>query len=183
MKQIGLFSKIAPLGLFLILCAFFAIGLTKDPRALPSNLIDKAMPAFELSDVYDEARNITETSLTGKVTILNVFGSWCQGCLIEHPTFLKLQNRQDIQIVGVNWRDSRANALRWLGRFGDPYKFVLFDEDSDLAIELGVTGAPETYVVGPDLRIKYKHVGAVTDEVFENKIAPLILTLNAEGKL
>ena len=181
MKGSSYIIKAAPLGLFLLLCGFLAIGLTKDPRALPSNLIDKPLPEFGLSELRDETQLLTHKSLDGKVTLLNVFGSWCQACLIEHPTFIRLRDEQAFDLVGVNWRDTRPDALRWLERFGDPYAYILFDENSDLAISLGVTGAPETFVVGPDRRIKYKHVGPITDEIFEDTISPLILSLLEQG--
>ena len=153
MKSVAL----TPLAVFLVLSVFFAIGLTKDPNELPSNLIDKPMPEFQLSELKNEQNLITQVAFEGRVTLLNVFGSWCQACLIEHPTLLRLKQNSAFDLVGVNWRDTRPDAFRWLIRFGDPYDLILFDEDSVLAIALGVTGAPETFIIGPDNRVRYKH--------------------------
>lgn len=169
--------RVAPLGIFLFIAVFLAIGLTKDPSKLPSNLIDKQAPEFELSELRESQKIITDEALSGRVTLLNVFGSWCQACLVEHPTLLKLKDENEFDLVGVNWRDTRSDALRWLKRFGDPYDYILFDADSALAIELGVTGAPETFIVGPNKRVRYKHVGPITEDVFNAKISPVILSL------
>jgi len=124
---------------------------------------------------------LTDQSLEGRITLLNVFGSWCQACLIEHPTLLRMNEQTSFDLVGVNWRDTRPDASLWLDRFGDPYDFILFDQQSKLAIDLGVTGAPETFVVDANLRIRYKHVGPITEVVFEQTFVPLIAALLEES--
>ena len=167
----------APLGLFIGICFFFAIGLTRDPSVLPSNLIDKPMPQFELTELNDITLVVSEEELSGRITLLNVFGSWCQACLVEHPTLMRMNENSEVSIVGINWRDERDQAKQWLSKHGDPYDYILFDEDSSLSISLGVTGAPETFVIGPDKQIKYKHVGPITDDVFASTISPLLTEL------
>ena len=180
MGQSSRISRFLPLGIFLAIIVFLAIGLTKDPRALPSRLIDRPLPKFELSQLGADADPISNEELKGRVTVMNVFGSWCQACLVEHPTLLRLGELSSFDLVGVNWRDKRVDAIRWLNRFGDPYDYILFDGDSDLAIELGVTGAPETFIVDAAGQIRFKHTGPITDNVYADKIAPIIAALNSE---
>lgn len=180
MERPGLLTKAGPLVIFLGLCAFFAIGLSKDPRQLQSNLIDKQLPSFELTELFDPEEIITDQSLSGRVTLLNVFGSWCQACLVEHPTLLRLSQESAFDLVGVNWRDTRPDAERWLKKHENPYRYIIFDEHSLLAISLGVTGAPETYVIDSERRVRYKHVGPISPEVLEKTIYPLILDLLEE---
>jgi len=163
-----------------MLVVFMAIGLTKDPRSLPSQLIDRPLPKFELYQLNADSEQVSNEDLTGTLTLLNVFGSWCQACLIEHPTLLKMGEMESFDLVGINWRDERTDAKRWLVRFGDPYDYILFDGDSDLAIELGVTGAPETFIVDAEGRIRYKNTGPITDDVYLEKIATVIEALRSE---
>ena len=144
-------------------------------------MIDKRMPAFELSELRAPDTVVTDADLVGKISLVNVFGSWCVACLQEHPTLMKLRGREDVQLVGVNWRDTRPEALAWLEKHGDPYTQIAFDAESNLVIELGVTGAPETFVVGPDGRIRYKYVGPITDRVMLDVIEPVIEAIKAEA--
>lgn len=175
-----LFTRLAPLIVFAIIALFLAFGLTKDPRQLPSNLIDRPMPSFSLPDLYHPNQVHTDIELNGDVTLLNVFGSWCPECLVEHPTLLELGTDIRFDLVGLNWRDKRDDATKWLGKHKDPYDYVIFDADSDLAIRLGVTGAPETFIVSYDGAIRYKHVGPLTAQIFSTKLLPVIEALQAE---
>lgn len=167
-----------PLALFAVLAIFLAIGLTRDPSKLPSELIDRPLPTFEMQTLSGEP--IVTADLVGEVALLNVFGSWCVACLVEHPLLMDLSDRGAVKVIGVNWRDTIVNAERWLTRYGNPYDAIIFDADSHLAIDLGVTGAPETFVLDQKGRIRYKHTGPVTDEVWIDSLRPLINTLNAE---
>lgn len=167
-----------PLALFAVMGVFLAIGLTRDPSTLPSELINRPLPTFEM-ETLSGAPVVTE-DLVGEVALLNVFGSWCVACLTEHPLLMALSERGDVKIVGVNWRDTRVKAERWLTRYGNPYETIIFDADSLLAIDLGVTGAPETFVVDRKGQIRYKHTGPVTEDVWTDSLRPLINTLNAE---
>jgi len=182
MSQSTLWSRIVPILVFLGLLVFLAIGLTRDPKLIPSELIDRPMPPFALSELHIEEATVSDLDLRGHVSLVNVFGSWCVACVVEHPVLMKIARRGDVQLIGVNWRDTRPNAIAWLQRYGDPYDRIAFDETSELAIELGVTGAPETFIVGPDGNIRYKQVGQITDQVWAETIAPIIAALAEEGE-
>lgn len=174
----SLLKGLIPLALFAVLAVFLAIGLTRDPSKLPSELIDRPLPTFEMQTLSGDP--IASTDLVGDVAMLNVFGSWCVACLVEHPLMMGLSERGEVKIIGVNWRDTKDNANRWLTRYGNPYDPIIFDADSHLAIDLGVTGAPETFILDRDGRIRYKHTGPITEDIWTETLRPLINTLNAE---
>ena len=174
-------SRLVPVGVFIVLTVFLAIGLTRDPSVIPTEMIDRDMPAFELPELRDETINVTEADLVGEVTLVNVFGSWCVACLQEHPTLMQLSEDGVVRIVGVNWRDDRDAALNWLVKHGDPYETIIFDEESDLVIEIGVTGAPETFVLDRSGRIRYKQIGPITPDVWKETIRPVIDAIEREA--
>ena len=174
-------SRLLPVGLFGVLVIFLAIGLTRDPSIIPTEMIDREMPAFELPELRDEAITVSQADLVGEVTLVNVFGSWCVACLQEHPTLMQLSRDQTVRIVGINWRDDREDALAWLVKHGDPYQAIVFDAESELVIEIGVTGAPETFVLDPAGRIRYKQIGPITPEVWTKTIRPVIDAIEAEA--
>lgn len=174
-------SRLLPVGVFGVLVIFLAIGLTRDPSVIPTEMIDREMPAFELSELRDETVLVTEADLVGDITLVNVFGSWCVACLQEHPTLMQLSRDDTVRIVGVNWRDEREDALAWLVKHGDPYDAIVFDAESELVIEIGVTGAPETFVLDPSGRIRYKQIGPITPEVWTKTIRPVIIAIEREG--
>ena len=172
-------KALLPMGVFAGLVALFAVGLTRDPSALPSELLDRPFPAFELATLRDDAARLDETALAaGEVSLVNVFGSWCVSCVVEHPVLMDLTG--EVRLVGVNWRDTRPDAARWLERYGDPYDLILFDAESRLAIDLGVAGAPETFVVDGEGRIRYKHVGPISDVDWTGTLRPLVERLREE---
>nr|WP_070958662.1 DsbE family thiol:disulfide interchange protein [Hyphomonas sp. Mor2] len=173
-------SRFIPAGAFVILVVFLGIGLTRDPSIIPTEMIDRDMPTFELTELYDETETVTDTSLIGEVSLVNVFGSWCVACLQEHPTLMQLHQDDTVRIVGVNWRDTREDAINWLERHGDPYDTIIFDGESDLAIEIGVTGAPETFIVDRSGRIRFKQIGPITSDVWRETIRPVLDALAAE---
>lgn len=173
------FRALIPLIGFLSLTVLLAIGLTRDPSELPSEMIDRPFPDFSLTELYDENRILNETEMLGHVSLINIFGSWCTACVVEHPKLVELSARKDIRLIGVNWRDKREKGQAWLTRYGDPYAFVLFDNTSQLAIDLGITGAPETFVVDKVGKIRYKHTGIITDEVWEKTLRPIVTELSA----
>ena len=175
-------SRIVPIGVFLVLVVFMAIGLTRDPSVIPTEMIDRDMPQFELPELYTPEDTVTAADLTGETTLVNVFGSWCVACLQEHPTLMKLARDDTVRIVGVNWRDDRDDALVWLEKHGDPYDRIVFDAQSDLVIEMGVTGAPETFIVDPRGRIRYKQIGPITPDVWKDTIQPVIDAIAAESE-
>ena len=169
-----------PLILFLALGAAFAIGLTKDPRELPSQMIDRPFPEFTLPDLLDMDVTIDQRYFLGQVTLVNIFGSWCVACDQEHPVLMKLARNNEIPILGIDWRDTVENGRRWLTRGGNPYTRIVFDADSMLAIDLGITGAPESFIVDKKGQIRYKFVGPITEKVWQNELKPFVLNLEME---
>ena len=167
-------SRLMPVGVFLFLVVFLGIGLTRDPSVIPTEMIDREMPAFELSELYDPETILTREDLIGETVLINVFGSWCVACLQEHPTLMRLTQDQTVRIVGVNWRDDRQDARNWLAEHGDPYQAIIFDAESDLVIEMGVTGAPETFILDPEGRIRFKQIGPITPAVWRDTIRPVL---------
>lgn len=176
-----IWTRILPILLFLGLMAFLAFGLKRDPRVLPSELIDRQMPEFALSELHIPEATVSDLDFRGHVSLVNVFGSWCAACFVEHPKLVRLSQREDFQLIGINWRDDRTAAVAWLERFGDPYDRIAFDPDSELAIDLGVTGAPETFIVDADGRVRYKYVGIITDEAMRDKIDPILRIIAEEA--
>ena len=165
-----------PLFGFILLLGALAFGLTRDPRILPSELIEKPFPDFTLENLKaDEI--LTPTLLTGQVSLVNVFGSWCVACTVEHPQLMSLRDEPQLQLIGIDWRDTRDAANRWLVRNGNPYDSVIFDPNSKLIVELGVTGAPETFIVDKAGKIRYKHVGIITAKDWTDTLQPLVESL------
>jgi len=169
-----------PLGLFLLIGMAFAIGLTKDPRHMASELIDQPFPAFKLTELYEETETLTQDMLAGQVSLINVFGSWCVACNVEHPVLMDIAARKEVNLIGLDWRDERPKAKRWLAERGDPYVKIIFDNESLLAIKLGITGAPESFITDKAGNIRYKHVGVITAEIWKDKLLPIIAELRAE---
>ncbi len=169
-----------PLLAFLTLVIVFAFGLTRDPNILPSEMIDRPVPAFELTELYEPERILTEDIFLGKTSLVNVFGSWCVSCVVEHPKLMEISKDQPVKMVGVDWRDTREDAKRWLEKNGNPYDVILFDGDSRFAIDLGVTGAPESFLVDKAGRIRYKHTGIITNEIWDENLRPIVMSLEAE---
>lgn len=165
-----------PLFGFLVLVGALAFGLTRDPRILPSELIEKPFPQFALENLAGD-EIIDPSVLQGKVSLVNIFGSWCVACVTEHPQLMAHRNNPDIQLVGVDWRDTRDSANRWLVRHGNPYDVIIFDPNSKLIVELGVTGAPETFIVDRAGKIRYKHVGVITPKDWTDTLRPLVESL------
>ncbi len=174
-------SVFAPLVVMIAIGAGLGVGLTNDPRALPSALVDKPLPDFNLPPVRAEDRGFKHDDVKDEVALINIFASWCISCRIEHPTLMRLADEKRIPIYGVDWRDKREDGAAWLAAFGDPFELVGEDQSSKLAIELGVTGAPETYVIDRTGRIRYKQIGPITEDVWRQVIEPLILSLEDEA--
>jgi len=171
-----------PLILFAGLILGLAFGLMRgDPRVLESALIDQPFPAFELSVLDDAETKVSEADLSGQISLVNVFGSWCVACVHEHPNLVAIGKLDRVRLVGMNWRDTRLKGRAWLNRHGDPYDVIVFDEHSELAVALGVTGAPETYLVDQNGRIRFKHVGIITYDVWKKTLLPMINKLEAEA--
>ena len=170
-----------PLVIFLALAVFLAIGLTRDPHELKSVLINKPAPTFRLSQLKAADRTISTEDMRGKVWLLNVWASWCVACRDEHPWLIKYAQSGAVPIYGLNYKDNREDALAWLEEFGDPYLLSAVDLDGRVAIDYGVYGAPETYLIDKSGTIRLKHVGPVTPDVWAEKILPMVQQINREG--
>ena len=166
-----------PLGIFLVLVVFLGIGLGLNPREIPSPLIDKPAPAFDLVQLHEPGKSLTTQDMQGKVWLLNVWASWCVSCREEHPVLVELAKTKVVPIVGLNYKDQRPEALRWLQQFGDPYVMSIVDGDGRVGINYGVYGVPETFVIDKTGVIRYKQIGPVTPKALQEKILPLVAKL------
>jgi cytochrome c biogenesis protein CcmG/thiol:disulfide interchange protein DsbE len=168
-----------PLALFAVLAAFLAIGLTRDPREVPSPFIGKPAPAFRVARLHEPDRVFTPDEMKGKVWLLNVWASWCVSCRVEHPLLVEMSRRNEVPIVGLDYKDENAKGLAWLERMGNPYALSAVDADGKVGIDYGVYGVPETFVIDKQGIIRYKQIGPITQEALERKILPLVRKLNA----
>ncbi|MDX2221609.1 MAG: DsbE family thiol:disulfide interchange protein [Rhodospirillaceae bacterium] len=182
-----------PIAVMVALVAVFGKRLMdvsggNDPHLIPTVLLDTPMPDLDLpplpgrtklTDVGQEGDGLSDEDLKGRVSLVNVWGSWCAACQVEHPLLMELAKRDEVPIHGIAWRDDPAAALAWLARHGDPYTRIGQDPRSHAAIALGVTGAPETFVVDADGVIRYKHIGPITPEAWTGTLRPLIKQLSA----
>jgi cytochrome c biogenesis protein CcmG/thiol:disulfide interchange protein DsbE len=167
-----------PLVLFILLVGFLAIGLRHDPHEVPSPLINKPAPAFQLAQLRDPTQTFSAADMRGKVWLLNVWASWCVTCRDEHPLLLQYARSGALPIYGLNYKDKREDALSWLGELGDPYVLSVSDTDGRVGIDYGVYGAPETYLIDRNGVIRFKQIGPVTPDVWQDKILPLAQKLN-----
>ena len=166
-----------PLAIFLAIAFLLWRGLALNPREVPSPLIGKKVPAFNVPLLNDAAKTLSDADLRGKVYLLNVWGSWCVSCREEHPVLVELAKRGTIPLYGLNWKDRHADAMQWLARYGDPYIASGVDADGRVAIDFGVYGAPETYLVDREGIIRFKQTGPLTWQIIEQKIMPLVAKL------
>lgn len=165
-----------PLLTVVALFALLAIGLKLDPREVPSPLIGKPAPAFELPLLEPSGHTLTPAALAGRPVLVNFFASWCAGCQVEHPLLMKLAREEDVEIVGMDYKDDPDAARQWLRRHGNPYRQVAIDRVGQAGLDWGVYGVPETYVLGADGRILFKQIGPMTPEAWEQHIRPLLVT-------
>ena len=170
---------VIPLGIFLVLVAFFAVGLTRDPRAVPSPLVDKPAPAFKLSQLHESQLAFAPEDMKGKVWLLNVWASWCVSCRVEHPLLVEMSKQRIVPIVGLNYKDKREDGVQWLAKFGNPYTLSAYDLDGRVGIDFGVYGVPESFLIDKQGIIRYKQIGPITPEALEKTILPLIRKLSA----
>jgi cytochrome c biogenesis protein CcmG/thiol:disulfide interchange protein DsbE len=166
-----------PLGVFLVLAAFLGVGLKLDPREVPSPLIGQPAPTFALTRLDQAQTTLRKEDYLGQVWILNVWASWCGACRDEHPVLVDFAARKVVPLVGLNYKDTRAEGLAWLARLGDPYVASLFDADGKVGIDFGVYGVPETFVIDRQGVIRLKHIGPVTPQVLRERIEPLLKEL------
>jgi len=176
MKRVYLF---VPLVIFIVLAVLLGRGLMLDPNNMPSALINQSVPEFNLPSLASEERMLTRSDVVGEVSLINVWGTWCPSCMHEHPYLMELTRQ--IPIIGVNYKDARADAKQWLVKLGNPYVLNVFDEMGTLGIDLGVFGAPETYVIDRQGTVRYKHVGVVNEQVWLERLKPVVDRLRGEG--
>jgi len=166
-----------PIAIFVALLLLLGIGLKLDPHEVPSPLIGKPAPHFELPELHQAAKTFSERDMLGKVWVLNVWASWCVSCREEHPVLLDLAAGGEVPIYGLNYKDRREDGLAWLKGMGDPYKLSIFDFDGRVGIDFGVYGVPETYVIDKAGVIRYKRIGPLTPEIVKQKVLPLVREL------
>jgi cytochrome c biogenesis protein CcmG/thiol:disulfide interchange protein DsbE len=171
-------SRWLPLAVFALLAAVLAAGvwMSRKPNreALPSPLVGKPAPAFTLPSLHEPERMVSLSDLRGAPFLMNVWGSWCAACREEHPVLTRFAETKRVRVVGYNYKDARADALRWLEQFGNPFWLVVADLEGRTAIDWGVYGAPETFLVDADGVIRWKHVGPITDATVRDEILPAL---------
>lgn len=168
-----------PLFLFALLALTLFRGLSLDPTEMPSALIDRPLPAFTLPALGGDAI-LTQADVTGEVALLNVWATWCVSCRVEHP-YLQLLAAQGVPIFGLNYKDNDADALRWLDELGDPYRQTIADREGTLGLDLGVYGAPETYILDAAGLVRFRHVGVIDEDVWRTVLEPVYLELQRAG--
>jgi cytochrome c biogenesis protein CcmG/thiol:disulfide interchange protein DsbE len=166
-----------PFGLFIVVVGFLAVGLTLNPRELPSPLVGKAAPEFSLPQLHDQEKVISSNDLKGQVWLLNFWASWCGGCKDEHPVLIRLAQSGVVPIYGMDYKDERREAVAWLKEWGNPYQIVAVDQSGRVGINYGVYGVPETYVIDKAGVIRYKQIGPLREDIWEKKILPLVREL------
>lgn len=174
MKRVVLF--LVPLLIFILLAGFLFRGLWLNPREVPSPLIGKPAPVFETAQL-DEQASFAVRQMQGQVWLLNVWASWCAPCRQEHPLWNQLAAQKLVPIIGLNYKDEPANARKWLGDLGNPYQLIATDRAGRIAIDYGVYGVPETFVIDKQGVIRYKHIGPVDEAAMQKKIVPLVREL------
>ncbi len=170
-------AALLPLAVFLVVGIFLAIGLTRNPREVPSPLIGKPVPEFSLPPVKGRTLGLSSADLKGEVSLVNVFASWCVACRAEHPLFMELKEKGVVPIHGLNYKDRPADAEQWLNELGDPYTRTGADINGRVAIDWGVYGVPETFVIDRNGRIAHKVIGPLNPQLLQDKILPLIREL------
>lgn len=170
-------KALIPLGLFVVLVVFLGVGLTRDPREIPSPFIGKLAPAFAAPQLNALEKQFSPRDMLGKVWLLNVWASWCVACRQEHPVLMAFAKTGALPIIGLNYKDQSSDGLQWLSRFGDPYDLSAIDRDGRIGIDFGVYGVPETFLIDKTGVIRYKQIGPLTEQALREKILPMALEL------
>jgi cytochrome c biogenesis protein CcmG, thiol:disulfide interchange protein DsbE len=168
---------LTPVLVFTVLITGLGLSLTNDPRKMPSMLLDKTLPPFALASLDEDGKGFSSADLKGKVSLLNIFASWCPGCRVEHPVLMQLAEKGAVSIYGINWKDSLRNGGGWLKANQSPYARVGYDESGRVGINLGVTGVPETFVIDRSGRVRYRHAGPLTEDVWHEIFEPVLAQL------
>ncbi len=168
---------LVPLILFVVIAVFLYLGLSRDPREIPSPLVGKPAPAFTLSQLKAPDQKLSTSDMKGQVWLLNVWASWCVSCRVEHPLLVQLAQANVVPVIGLNYKDKVPEGIAWLAQHGDPYQLSVVDADGRVGIDWGVYGVPETFVVDKAGIIRLKHIGPVTPEALQKTILPLVREL------
>jgi len=177
-QQLKKIKTLFPLLLFIVIALFLWKGLDLNPHRIPSPLIGKAFPSFHAESLQNPDKKITQDDFKGKVTLLNVFATWCYSCRAEHAVLMDVHRQNDqINFIGLDYKDERTDALQWLKQLGNPYANIIFDPHGKLALDLGVYGTPETYVIDEKGIIRYKHIGPLSPDDWQEKVLPVIQRL------
>lgn len=169
---------LAPLVIFIVLVGFLWVGLSLNPREVPSPLIDKPAPDFTLQDLHDPQSRFSNKDMLGKVWMLNVWASWCVACRQEHPLMVQLSRANIVPIYGLDYKDTPSEAKRWLAEGGNPYVKSLMDYEGNVGIDYGVYGVPETFIIDKQGIIRHKVIGPLTVKELEEVVLPLVKELN-----
>ena len=171
-----------PFGLFVVTAAFLGIGLSLNPRLIPSPLIEKPAPEFSLPELHEPTRTVTLNDLTKEVSLFNVWASWCVACRQEHPLLMSLARAGTVPIYGLNYKDERDDAIKWLAQLGNPYSAIAADREGRVGIDYGVYGVPETFVIDSNGVVRYKHIGPIDEASLKDTLLPLVRALQAEPR-
>ena len=166
-----------PVAVFLVMVVVLYVGLGRDPRHVPSPLIGKPAPAFDLPLLYSMDERMTQEALKGQVSLVNVWASWCVSCRLEHDLLLQISRNTNIAVIGFNYKDEEADALKYLRKYGDPYAAIVYDHEGRAAIDWGVYGTPETFVVDRQGIIRHKHTGPIDEKKLREELMPIIRKL------
>lgn len=168
---------VIPVAVFAVIGVFLYQGLSLNPSEIPSVLIDKPAPEFDLPPLPGKDNGLARSDLGGEPALVNVFASWCVACRVEHPILMDMAKKGDVRIFGLNYKDSPADAVGWLNRFGDPYDRIGSDRNGRTGIEFGVYGVPETFVIDKNGVIVDKVIGPITPQILQEKLLPLLAEL------
>ncbi|MEO8755442.1 MAG: DsbE family thiol:disulfide interchange protein [Casimicrobiaceae bacterium] len=166
-----------PLAAFIVLVAFLWVGLSLDPREVPSPLVGKPAPTFRLAQLHAPDKQLSTADMEGQVWLLNVWASWCVSCRVEHPLLVELAKANVVPVIGLNYKDKSNEGKAWLAQNGDPYRLSIVDADGRVGIDFGVYGVPETFVIDKKGIVRYKQIGPITAEALQQKILPLVRAL------
>ena len=168
---------VVPVAVLIALVGLLGYGLTRDPHTLPSAYLNRAAPTLALPSLADETQAVRLADMAGRVTLVNVWASWCVACRSEVSELAELSETTDIPVVGIDYKDTRDEASRWLRRFGNPYARIAFDESGSTGIDWGISGVPETFVIDREGRIAHKHIGPFNRRSLEEDILPVVRRL------
>lgn len=167
-------KNIIPFVIFFMIAIFLWQGLKQDPSRIPSPLVNKPLPHFTAIDLFDPHHALSNEIFEGRVSILNVFATWCLSCQTEHPILNDIHKDSRIELVGLNYKDNRDKSLRWLKEDGNPYDHIINDVNGELGINLGVYGTPETFVIDQKGMVRYKYIGPITSSIWKNQLKPVV---------